>query len=386
MKRKPFHFAYLAFSVSASLNTAVHAQSCSVSLSYSPVNPIVGQALTVNYVVKTPSPAANSGFVYQLYVNTVQPGPPSIENQDNEIQVSIDDPRASQFPLTPQLPGPLLVQIGAVAVPASAFGLVPICGPTLPNSSITIPIAPATPSALPNAIHGQYAFLFQGTLPQLKGASQSVAAAGSFTADGQGNITSGMEDINSSLGAQTKVPVTGSYSIDPTGHGTLKLHSSLGVQSFKFFVQPTQLTSTLTSATLFSDDGYAVFGSGTLARQSAGSGPFGQAVVHLTGDLPCSSTCVSGPPVYETGLLSFLYGTVTGDLAVSGGSVLLPEQTISGTWEGADQPTGRFTYSISQGTYPAIHLAGYMVDSNHFFTVSTDSHASTYLLSGTGSE
>ncbi len=196
----------------------------------------------------------------------------------------------------------------------------------------------------------------------------------------------GVEDINSSLGASTKVPITGSYSIDPTGKGTVRLHSLYGVQSFQFFVQPIQFLLTLTNAILFSDDGYAVFGSGTLAKQVADNGPFGQAMIHLTGDLPCPSTCVSGAPVYEAGLFFFEYGTVSGNIAASGGSVLLPNQTVTGTWEGTDQLTGRFTYSISQGTFPAIHMAGYMIDLTHFITVSTDSHASTYLLSGTGAQ
>ena len=29
-------------------------------------------------------------------------------------------------------------------------------------------------------------------------------------------------------------------------------------------------------------------------------------------------------------------------------------------------------------------MVGYPVDATHFFTISTDSHATTYLLSGTG--
>jgi len=146
----------------------------------------------------------------------------------------------------------------------------------------------------------------------------------------------------------------------------------------------------LTSASLFSTDGYSVFGNGSLVKQTLNASPFGEYALNLHGDLPCSSNCVNGAPVFESGLVSFVDGKITGDLAASAGSVLIADEAVSSTYTGTyntpEQSTGRFTYSLSQGQFPNLNFAGYAIDGARFFTVSTDAHATTYLLSGTGSQ
>jgi hypothetical protein len=70
-----------------------------------------------------------------------------------------------------------------------------------------------------------YSFLFTGF-----DKDGSVAIAGFLTADGNGNITSGGEDITRASKVVTGATLTGTYSIDSNGdgHGTMELIAALG--------------------------------------------------------------------------------------------------------------------------------------------------------------
>ena len=70
-------------------------------------------------------------------------------------------------------------------------------------------------------ISGSYSFLFNGY-----DTSGTVMTVGSITTDGNGNITSGMEDTNrvsAQGGVVTGIPLTGSYSLGTDGRGTMRL-------------------------------------------------------------------------------------------------------------------------------------------------------------------
>ena len=61
--------------------------------------------------------------------------------------------------------------------------------------------------------------------------------AGSFTSDGQGNITNGLMDSNSASGVHTKLPFTGTYSLDTTNTGPMTLViPALGTFSYQLAV------------------------------------------------------------------------------------------------------------------------------------------------------
>jgi hypothetical protein len=76
------------------------------------------------------------------------------------------------------------------------------------------------------ALTGHYAFLFNG-FDDATG--KQVAVAGSFTADGLGNITSGEEDINGPSGVHALVTFTGgTYVIGLDNRGVLSFTNSLG--------------------------------------------------------------------------------------------------------------------------------------------------------------
>ena len=131
----------------------------------------------------------------------------------------------------------------------------PTCGSVSPASSLSgTPITYNAPSAVPNpatvtltaisvadttksgsstitvanpdaALNGHYAFLFSG-FDDATG--KQLAVAGSFTADGFGNITNGEEDINGPSGAHTSVTFTGTYIIGLDNRGTATFANSLG--------------------------------------------------------------------------------------------------------------------------------------------------------------
>ena len=94
---------------------------------------------------------------------------------------------------------------------------------------------PRTPPPAPKfsnaSLAGQYAFSMRGT-ELCAGLGSFFARAGTFTADGNGNITSGLEDINVCAGVATLRFTGGRYSIGPDGRGTLSLVNSTGTTNY----------------------------------------------------------------------------------------------------------------------------------------------------------
>ena len=67
-------------------------------------------------------------------------------------------------------------------------------------------------------LQGSYAFLFRGF-----DKDGLVLILGTITADGKGNITAGVEDVNRLSGVALGATVSGTYSLGPDGRGTLEL-------------------------------------------------------------------------------------------------------------------------------------------------------------------
>jgi hypothetical protein len=99
---------------------------------------------------------------------------------------------------------------------------------TSKSGSATITVTATNVNNAP--LIGQYAFLLNGF-----DATGAVAIAGSFTANGKGNITGGVEDINRPTGVNTSVTITGgSFSLFADNRGTLTLTTALGTSNFRF--------------------------------------------------------------------------------------------------------------------------------------------------------
>jgi hypothetical protein len=123
---------------------------------------------------------------------------------------------------------------------------------------------PPPPPKFTNAsLSGQYAFSMSGT-ELCAGQGGAFARIGTFTADGHGNITNGLEDVNVCAGTDILQFTGGGYSIDPDGRGTLRLTNSSGSTNYSIsLVSSAQGTVAQTDAT--------VTASGTFQRQNSGS-------------------------------------------------------------------------------------------------------------------
>lgn len=80
-------------------------------------------------------------------------------------------------------------------------------------------------------LSGQYAFSLSGV-----DTSGNFFVAGSFYADGNGNLTNGVEDLNHFTGIFPNLPFTGFYLIEPDGRGSATITSSQGTSNFRFVV------------------------------------------------------------------------------------------------------------------------------------------------------
>jgi hypothetical protein len=78
-------------------------------------------------------------------------------------------------------------------------------------TSNTVTLNVGSPTEAPSSLKGQYAFLIHAAQPYTANTPIDQAFAGSFTADGAGNITAGVEDINTGTGASLALTFTGTY-------------------------------------------------------------------------------------------------------------------------------------------------------------------------------
>jgi hypothetical protein len=105
-----------------------------------------------------------------------------------------------------------------------------------PNSTASLIVTISGYST--SSLQGQFAFSLTGT-----NAAGRFVRAGSFVADGAGNLNSVLEDANGAAGA-TSAPIsaTGTYTVRADGRGTMQLDDGLTPASFDFvLVNGTQL-------------------------------------------------------------------------------------------------------------------------------------------------
>ena len=119
------------------------------------------------------------------------------------------------------------------------------------------------------SLNGQYAFVTNGESFTGGLSATPLARTGSFTADGLGNITTGVEDVNAPGMVSPALQITGgSYTVNADGRGTLTLQ--LGQNSIDFGIV---LTSTSDGLMIdeTSNSSQSSTGSGNFIKQSAGS-------------------------------------------------------------------------------------------------------------------
>jgi hypothetical protein len=242
------------------------------------------------------------------------------------------------------------------------------------------------------SLKGPFAFAYAGG-----SGANFISVAGSFVADGQGGIVSGVEDIeNFSTGVSVQVPIqNGSYLVGPDGRTNASLNTGGQAGS--------TLQFTLMSnrhALIIRFDQHAV-ASGTMDQQdvnaltnsnSVVSGPY---VFGVAGeDLSQKTMGVAGKfSASGTGLISAadtIFDVNDGGTVTTPTSAPTSTVSISGTYgfDAAFPGTGRGTVMLTLTTHSStnntntneqLQFAFYVVGSNHLRLVEIDHHA---LLAG----
>ena len=236
--------------------------------------------------------------------------------------------------------------------PAGALNIpVTITATSVTDSTKSARATTTVQVATPALLQGQYAFVLQGFA--------SFGMVGSVTLDGAGNIVSGEAD-SSANGFYSTVPsITGTYTIDPTGHGTLAF-SLNNTSCCGTFGQAHSITCTATSSTgvcshlVISEadqfNGLTIGGVGSMDLQTAGP-TFSASQV--AGGYSFTLTGFSGAAVKAaggTGLNGNWGGIFTADgvSAIAGG--IFDTNTVGGAPSYSSIPfTGTFTPPDANG-------------------------------------
>lgn len=258
------------------------------------------------------------------------------------------------------------------ALPNPAVVTVTAISQADPTKSASTPVTLVSPTGNDTELEGAYAFLFNGY-----NADGPVAVAGDFTADGNGSITTGNEDINRSSGVTTALAFVGTYTLGSDHRGTMTLISSQGNTRYRL-VMNAQGDGTFIE---FDDaDGTGTRGSGVFKKQDANAllpGAFsGDFAFGLQGDLGGQWTAMAGRFTSSAaGVLS------EGLIDVNAAGANDESLALTGNLNPAGS-SGRATASLTVSGLPA-SLAGtydfacYIVSAGEAFLVQLDARSST---------
>lgn len=252
------------------------------------------------------------------------------------------------------------------------------------SATITVTITVTAPAPADLAkLTGPYAFLFNGG-----DSGGAVVIAGSFTADGSGNITGGLEDISRVSGVGTSVSFTGTYTVG-TGANNL---GSMTLTSTNPAV-----TSTFVFALGGFDMGVATKGrfQGTFA--TAGADGVGQ--LEKQDPAGFSAAAVSGPYVLgfegvnDTGGRFVVAGRfdangvealTNGQVDANSAGTLINQASMTGAYSVAASGRGTAALAIT-GVINPVNVSFYVVSRKKLFAMQTDARSATVkgALSGT---
>ena len=184
----------------------------------------VGITFSAIHVSVAPNPATVAEDTSQQFTATVSFDPNNLGVSWTLTQGGTPCPLGcGTISPSSSLSGQAITYNAPSAVPSPATVTLTATSVTDPTKSDPVTITVVNPDS---ALNGHYAFLFNG-FDDATG--KQVAAAGSFTADGFGNITGGEEDINEPAAVHTLVTFTGgTYVVGLDNRGTLSFMNSLG--------------------------------------------------------------------------------------------------------------------------------------------------------------
>lgn len=189
------------------------------------------------------------------------------------------------------------------------------------------------------ALNGDFAFLLAGTAP-----SGPIATAGSFVADGNGNLTTGVLDENVNGASTTALSLTGIYTVAAAGRGTATFVTAGRTYSLVFYLGPVGGNATA----VFQEIDTGIASDGNFAAQQ--SGPF--TLASIAGNYAIETTGISGATLQSsTGQVSAnAAGLITaGNIDTNLGGALTTGQAVTGSYTAPDA-TGRATLSLNSNT------------------------------------
>jgi len=252
---------------------------------------------------------------------------------------------------TPTLGGnyPFTVQVAdSAANPAKSTAPLSITISTNGNTSV---------------LSGTYAFSVSG----FQVGAWAAAYVGSFVADGNGNITSGIVDINSANGSPHNIPLTGTYSVNATGIGTILLKTGGNAWATIAFV----LSSDGNGRIIQYDDatGHGNRGSGVLRKQDTTAFSLGSVIGNyafgMSGANRTNNPAASVGEFYSDGA-GVMYGS--SDANASGA---VSNYIFTGFVSAVDPLTGRATVTIYTPN-GASNLAAYVVSGGELLMIEID--------------
>ncbi|HTZ73844.1 MAG TPA: putative Ig domain-containing protein [Candidatus Aquilonibacter sp.] len=229
-------------------------------------------------------------------------------------------------------------------------------------------------------LSGNYAFDFNG----FNSSGDAVAVAGSFTADGKGNLTNGVEDVNAIGGSPKNQAFTGSYTVSNNNQGLLTFSSLTGTPAYSF-----SINAAGTHGRLIEFDASGTRGSGDLELRSLSTCTAttfsGYYAFGLTGEqMAVTGISSAGPDVMvgsfaATGAISpstqgsFGPGELDANTPVR---VTTEDQTVAGTYAPTTQST-RCSMTLSSTVQSNMNFSVYPVSASESFLIETDTVNST---------
>jgi hypothetical protein len=333
----------------------------------SKISSIIAGAAAVNFTATVMNDSANAGVTWSLLANSSNCDP-ACGSLSNVTTTSVTYTPPATVPASPNNT-PMLVATSVTDNTKSdsdAFTIVSFA------------------SANNGELNGQYAFLIGGFDDATGG---QFAYIGSFTANGTGGITTGIEDLNlpSSSGAQS-LAIQGSYSLGADNRGTLTFADAGGLTKFAFSAGAASGGVVTKLHIIEFDDN-----TGTNGRRGSGvaylqdptafalSGVNGSYAVQLTGQ----ANGTAGTRSTNIGQFSASSGTVTGTLDTNSNGSFSSGNAFAGTLSaGANLAYGRLTYLASSGGIG--NAAVYIVSASRFLAMTTGAESSNGLISGVG--
>jgi hypothetical protein len=261
----------------------------------------------------------------------------------------------------------------------------PTTQPTGPSASPTITATSVTDTTKTDSFtfniisgaalfNGPYAFLLRG----YDTTGSPMAMAGSFTSDGNGNITAGEIDFNNGGGVTSIPSATGTYTTDTSFNGVLR--GSITITSYTFpnstnnLVLKFTLSADATRGRILELDGSGFINSGTMLKQDAsaisGGTIAGTYAFGLDSDAPVGGRTVeNGQLVVATG------GGITGIVDQSKAGNATPTYSAtpiaSGSTSTAPDASGRGAMTVVVSGTTSTY-AYYLVNASQLYLIQID--------------